>query len=188
RKKRNQRSTNTIIHQVEAMKEMVQAFSEYARPPALHLQSVDLNALIREGVELYRGESAQRKFTLELADDLVPIEADAGRLRQLLNNLLQNALEATQGQVDCNIQVRTRNGEDRYAGMLELHVQDNGPGLDEAVIEQLFEPYVTTKPRGSGLGLAIVKKIIEEHNGMIAARNTEPGALITVRLPLRIKR
>lgn len=181
------RSTDTIIHQVEAMKEMVQAFSDYARPPALHLQSVDLNALIREGVELYRGQSGQPKFTLELADDLTSLEADPGRLRQLLNNLLQNALEATQGQPDCQIELRTRNGEGRYADMLELHVQDNGPGLDEAVIEQLFEPYVTTKPRGSGLGLAIVKKIIEEHNGTISARNTDTGARITVRLPLRMK-
>lgn len=181
------RSTDTIIHQVEAMKEMVQAFSEYARPPALLLQSVDLNAVIRDVVELYRGEAAQPGFTLTLADDLEPVQADPSRLRQLLNNLLQNALEAAGPQGDCQIELKTLNGEGRYAGMLELHVQDNGPGLDPGVIEQLFEPYVTTKPRGSGLGLAIVKKIIEEHNGTITARNTESGARITVRLPLRVK-
>lgn len=181
------RSTDTIIHQVEAMKEMVQAFSEYARPPALRLQSVDLNALIREGVELYQAESVRSVFSLDLADHLSAVEADPSRLRQLLNNLLQNALEATQSQADCRILLSTRQGEGRYAGMLELEIQDNGPGLDDAVIEQLFEPYVTTKPRGSGLGLAIVKKIIEEHNGTISARNTQSGARITVRLPLRVE-
>lgn len=181
------RSTDTIIHQVEAMKEMVQAFSEYARPPALRLQPVDLNALIREGVELYQAESVRPLFSLDLADELGAVEADPSRLRQLLNNLLQNALEATHSQADCEISLSTRQGQGRYAGMLELEIQDNGPGLDDAVIEQLFEPYVTTKPRGSGLGLAIVKKIIEEHNGTITARNTESGARMTVRLPLRVK-
>jgi multi-sensor signal transduction histidine kinase (EC 2.7.13.3) len=67
--------------------------------------------------------------------------------------------------------------------MIELNIQDNGPGFADDVLEQLFEPYVSTKPRGSGLGLAIVKKIVEEHNGMISARNTEAGAHIAVRLP-----
>ena len=181
------RSTDTIIHQVEAMKEMVQAFSEYARPPALRLQPVDLNALIREGVELYQAESVRPLFSLDLADELGAVEADPSRLRQLLNNLLQNALEATYSQADCEISLSTRQSQGRYDGMLELEIQDNGPGLDDAVIEQLFEPYVTTKPRGSGLGLAIVKKIIEEHNGTITARNTESGARMTVRLPLRVK-
>ncbi len=177
-----ERSTNTIIHQVEAMKEMVQAFSEYARPPALRTQAVDFNGLIREVVELYRGEPEQAEFDLLLAEDLPRLEADPGRLRQLLNNLLRNALEAS-GDGHCLIQVSTARGRDRYADMIELCIRDNGPGFDEAMLSQVFEPYVSTKPRGSGLGLAIVKKIVEEHNGMISARNEDHGARITVRLP-----
>ncbi len=176
------RSTDTIIHQVEAMKEMVQAFSEYARPPVLRPESVDLNALVGEVVELYRGEPEQPEFRLELAADLPRLEADPGRLRQLLNNLLRNALEAADSG-HCVVTVSTARGSGRHADMIELHLQDNGPGFADSMLDQLFEPYVSTKPRGSGLGLAIVKKIVEEHNGIIGARNTDDGAKISVRLP-----
>ncbi|KAF0279402.1 HAMP domain-containing protein [Spiribacter aquaticus] len=177
-----QRSTDTIIHQVEAMKDMVQAFSEYARPPVLELQRVDLNALVQEVAELYRGQAAQASIRTDLDEHLPGLEADAGRLRQLLNNLIRNALEADDGGA-CEIVVSTRRGTGRHAGCVELDIEDNGPGFADAMLDQLFEPYVSTKPRGSGLGLAIVKKIVEEHNGSISARNVEGGARLSVRLP-----
>jgi len=79
--------------------------------------------------------------------------------------------------------VSTRRGTGRHAGCVELDIEDNGPGFADAMLDQLFEPYVSTKPRGSGLGLAIVKKIVEEHNGSISARNVEGGARLSVRLP-----
>ena len=179
-----QRSTETIIHQVEAMKEMVQAFSEYARPPTLQPEALDLNALVREVVELYRNETVRPWFELQLAEGLPRLEADPGRLRQLLNNLLRNAIEAAGGE-SCRITVTTAAGQGRFDGMIELHIHDNGPGFAPEMLSQLFEPYVSSKPRGSGLGLAIVKKIVEEHNGTISARNTDEGAGITVRLPRR---
>ena len=178
-----ERSTQTIVHQVEVMKDMVQAFSDYARPPALQRRPVDLNALIREVVELYRGEPGEPQLELELADDLPPLMADPGRVRQLLNNLLRNALEAAEPGA-CHITLSTARGEGRHADRIELDVQDNGPGFSEDMLNRLFEPYVTTKARGSGLGLAIVKKIVEEHHGTISARNVSHGARITVRLPL----
>jgi len=177
-----QRATETIIHQVEAMKEMVQAFSEYARPPVLQLQRVDFNALVQEVVELYRGQAAQASIRTDLDDRLPWLEADPGRLRQLLNNLIRNALEADAGGA-CEIVVSTRRRSGRHAGGVELDIEDNGPGFADAMLDQLFEPYVSTKPRGSGLGLAIVKKIVEEHNGSISARNVEGGARLSVRLP-----
>ena len=177
-----QRSTETIIHQVEAMKEMVQAFSEYARPPVLRPRTVDFNALVQEVVELYRGQSAGAAIDVDLDDGLPGLQADPGRLRQLLNNLIRNALEAD-GAGNCRIVVSTRRGSGRHAHGVELDVQDNGPGFADAMLDQLFEPYVSTKTRGSGLGLAIVKKIVEEHNGTITARNIDGGARISVRLP-----
>ncbi len=177
------RSTDTIIHQVEAMKDMVQAFSEYARPPALQRRPVDLNALVREVTELYRSEGQDPALQLDLAADLPALQADPGRLRQLLNNLLRNALEAAEPE-GCTVTIRTARGAGRYADWIELDVQDNGPGFAEAMLSQLFEPYVTSKARGSGLGLAIVKKIVEEHNGTISARNINGGARVSVRLPL----
>ncbi|WP_440996761.1 ATP-binding protein [Arhodomonas sp. SL1] len=182
-----ERSTRTIIQQVDAMKAMVNAFSEYARPPRLSLTEVDLNALVQDVVELHRSETGRVRFQLDLDEALPPLRADPGRLRQLLNNLIRNAMEAAEGggrDEGCLLRVSTCVGSGRYEDMVELAVNDNGPGFPEEVLDQLFEPYVTTKPRGTGLGLAIVKKIVEEHNGLIAARNLPDGARITVRLPV----
>jgi nitrogen fixation/metabolism regulation signal transduction histidine kinase len=119
------------------------------------------------------------------------IEADRGRLRQLLHNLLANACEALEGRGDARLQVETRLSVRPAGSAAEIIVEDNGPGFAPEVVERLFDPYVTTKPKGTGLGLAIVKKIIEEHGGKIEAQNIagnagEPvsGARVRIELPL----
>ncbi|MCO6412875.1 MAG: HAMP domain-containing protein [Thiogranum sp.] len=165
------RATRTIVQQVETLKEMVNAFSEYARAPKLQLEPVDLYELLRDMAELYRGSTLRIK--LELADPPPLIKGDAGRLRQLLHNLYKNALEAVRDQEDGELVVRSRwilEAGDRF---IDVSFDDNGGGFSEEVLERLFEPYVTTKTRGTGLGLAIVKKIVEEHNGQIRAQNSE---------------
>ena len=178
------RATHTIVQQVETLKGMVKAFSDYARMPALELEEVDLNTLIREVRELYRGGDMQTRIRLQLDDTAPPVEADVGRLRQLLTNLLKNALEAMD-YGEGEIRITTRCAEEHACRYLELKVEDTGPGIPEEMLSQLFEPYVTSKPRGSGLGLAIVKKIVEEHGGMLLARNRpEGGACIVIRLPV----
>ncbi len=179
-----ERATQTIIAQVDTMKAMVTAFSEYARPPRLQIEPIDLNALVREVAELHRGESGGPELELELAAGLPALRADPGRLRQVLNNLLRNAAEASREGAPCRVTVSTRRGQGRHRNSLELVVRDNGRGFDAEVQSRLFEPYVTTKTKGTGLGLAIVKKIVEEHHGRIWARNLETGAQVTVRLPL----
>lgn len=181
------RSTHTIVQQVETMKEMVNAFSEYARAPQIQLQVLDLNRLVREVLDLYRGGRGERgrpAIAAELDPAAPRVEADAGRLRQLLHNLVKNAQEATADSAEAHIRVATRvidsADEQPY---VELSVQDNGPGFSAEMLAKLFEPYVTTKPKGTGLGLAIVKKIVEEHGGIIQAENApEGGALICIRL------
>ncbi|ABI57964.1 ATP-binding protein [Alkalilimnicola ehrlichii MLHE-1] len=177
-----ERSTGTIVRQVSAMKEMVNAFSEYARPPRLRLERVDLNTLVAEVAELYRGESG---LVLEMApaEGLPAIRADAGRLRQLLHNLIKNAQEAAEGETRVRLET---DWEDVPGGRkVRLRVCDNGPGFNAEMLASLFEPYVTTKARGTGLGLPIVKKIVEEHGGSISARNSDGGgACISMRFPL----
>ena len=178
------RATHTIVQQVETMKELVKAFSEYARMPALELEGLNLNRLIEEVRELYRGTGAQLRFELDLDPRLPPVEADAGRLRQLLHNLVKNAQEAMQQSPDKKITIRTRCEGETVNRFVELRLSDTGPGIPEEMFEQLFEPYVTSKPRGSGLGLAIVKKIVEEHGGVLWAENNPgAGASIVIRLP-----
>jgi nitrogen fixation/metabolism regulation signal transduction histidine kinase len=181
------RGTETIVQQVEAMKEMVNAFSEYARAPRFEMAEVNLNQLVTEVIDLYRAQVVGRGLTLEvrLAPEGTRLVGDRGRLRQLLHNLLTNAVEALEGKPGGSITVATRlvqrNGED----VVEIVVEDNGPGFQRDLIGQVFDPYVTTKPRGTGLGLAIVRKIVEEHGGHVEADNrTDGGALVRVELPL----
>ena len=179
------RATLTIVNQVDAMKKMVNAFSEYARIPQISMKPMDLNQLVREVLDLYRSSDLKARILEELTPDNACIEGDNGRLRQLLHNLLKNALEAVSDVPDACINIATRNVDEDGRKSVELCIDDNGPGIDPGVLENIFEPYVSTKTKGSGLGMAIVKKIVEEHGGTITATNGEAGgARIRVKLLL----
>ncbi len=181
------RATHTIIQQVEAMKQMVNAFSEYARTPTMQVTRFDVNALITEVSELYAHQEKPLSITLALARDLPQIEADAGRLRQVLHNLLRNSIEATEHRDDAYVEVATRKVPGSSPELIEIRVTDNGPGFTGDIVHQVFDPYVTSKPKGTGLGLAIVKKLVEEHGGQISARNREHGgAEIAILLPIAV--
>jgi nitrogen fixation/metabolism regulation signal transduction histidine kinase len=178
------RLTHTIIQQVEAMKEMVNAFSSYARTPQVRIERVGLNELAREVVELYRYNRPGATVEAQLDERVPRVDADPGRLRQVLHNLLKNALEACEGRPGCRVALGTRYVEERGAHHVEVSVEDDGPGFAPEVLEHLFEPYVTTKSRGTGLGLAIVKKIVEEHGGIVRAEaRPEGGARVWLRIP-----
>ncbi|MDD3354170.1 ATP-binding protein [Zoogloea sp.] len=172
-----ERSTNTIVNQVEAMKNLVNAFRDYARLPAPSMADVDLNALVRDVLGLY--ESSRIMVHAELATDLPLIQADPTQIRQVIHNLLQNAEDAAGDQDHPEITLLTRSDARR----VDLVLRDNGPGFPPEILSRAFEPYVTTKTRGTGLGLAIVKKIIDEHEGEIRLANREAGgAEIRIRL------
>jgi PAS domain S-box-containing protein len=179
------RATHTIIQQVEAMKEMVNAFSQYARAPDIELTRFDLNELITEVTELYRHQEKPVKIVLALDRDLPLVEADVGRIRQVLHNLIRNALEAMEEQSDAQVDISTRLVTGTGAAAVAIEVVDNGPGFAESVMQQAFDPYVTSKAKGTGLGLAIVKKLVEEHGGQVRAANMERGgARISILLPI----
>ena len=184
-----ERATHTIVQQVEALKSMVNAFSEYARAPELKLTFLDLNATVREVVELYRAQEAVAMITVTTDSSLPQIYADSGRLRQVLNNLLANALEAVDGMPDGEVDVSTLRSSGPKGDIAVIMVTDNGHGFQKEMLARVFDPYVTSKPRGTGLGLAIVKKIAEEHGGTIAADNRpEGGAYVRVELPVAVPR
>lgn len=179
------RSTTTIIHQVEAMKEMVNTFRDYAQPPQLAAEPLNLNNIVQQVMDLYRSTHPEVKKTLDLAPDLPLIKADQGRLRQVLHNLIKNAIEALHDTPQATLALSTRCVSSKGNPYTEILICDNGPGFSEELKGKVFEPYITDKPKGTGLGLAIVKKIIEEHGGMIRAENRpEGGALISIRLPV----
>lgn len=179
------RSTHTIVQQVEVMKEMVKAFAEYARVPQLRLQWLDLNKVINEVLDLYRGEGVRARFLTELDSGLPKLRVDSGRIRQLLHNLIKNSLEARKPGRECVVAIRTAALVESGVKIVEMRIEDNGPGLPPDMLGRFFEPYITTKRKGSGLGLAIVKKIVEEHGGSVRAENAaQGGALIIIRFPI----
>jgi nitrogen fixation/metabolism regulation signal transduction histidine kinase len=180
-----ERATHTIVQQVDAMKQMVNAFSEYARAPDMRLQHFNLNQLVTEVAELYRLQDPSIEIRLDLDCGLPELEADRGRVRQILANLITNGLEALSGVQGGCVEISTRQQRAEGAASAVLCVRDNGPGFRKEILGRLFDPYVTGKPRGTGLGLAIVKRIVEEHGGRIEAENRpEGGAKILVFLPV----
>ena len=174
-----ERGTTTIVNQVEAMKNLVNAFRDYARLPAPTLAAIDLNALIREVLNLY--ESASAHIRTELGSNLPLVKGDATQIRQVIHNMLQNAQDALAAQDDGEIGVITRRDGERAV----LLFRDNGPGFPAEVLAHAFEPYFTTKSRGTGLGLAMVKKIVDEHGGDVRLSNREGGGA-EVRIRLRL--
>src|SRR4029077_8432757 len=162
------------------------AFSEYARAPEMHVTHFSLNQLVTEVADLYRSHDPRTPIGLDLDERLEGIEADRSRVRQVLNNLVTNALEALDGVGAPKLEIVTRLETGTDAEYAVLTVCDNGPGFQRELLGKVFDPYVTTKPKGTGLGLAIVKKIIEEHGGKIDADNRpEGGARVRVVLPVK---
>ena len=178
------KTTGTIVNQVAALKRMVDDFRDYARTPPAVLQPLDLNGLILDILQLYASAKGGGRIDTthfragpieaELMQDLPPIQGDPTQLRQVIHNLLQNALDATETRETPLIQLRTRlrasessPGETR----VQLVIIDNGPGFSAGLLKRAFEPYVTTKAKGTGLGLPLVKKILDEHGAQIELQN-----------------
>lgn len=172
------RSTDTIVKQVAALKEMVEAFRNYARAPSLNLEKQDLNGLVSEVLVLY--EAGACKFNARLSADALPIVADTTAMRQVLHNLFKNAAEAAESDEAPQVNVETG----REGGQVFLTVCNNGKNFSKEMLHNAFEPYVTDKPTGTGLGLPVVKKIIEEHGGRISLINQNSGgACVKIALP-----
>ncbi len=168
------RSTEMIIGQVQAMKEMVNDFRDFAKTPTPQLKPVSINTLISEILGLYEGSPLR----IQLDPNCPQIMGDPTQLRQVIHNLLQNAQDATlEGpHPDSPVEVKTElapygehNGIVQNA--VRLSISDSGVGFTAKILARAFEPYVTTKSKGTGLGLAVVKKIIDDHSAKIEIRN-----------------
>ena len=172
------RSVATIVNQVQAMKTLVNEFRDYARLPAAHLSPLDLNELVNEVLGLYVTAQEAGQLKAELASGMPLIVGDPTQLRQVIHNLVQNALDAVADRERGCVQVRTEVARSDQGELraVRLHVIDNGPGFADKVLKRAFEPYVTTKTKGTGLGLAVVKKIADEHGARIRIANLGKSA------------
>lgn len=173
------KSTDTIVKQVAALKEMVEAFRNYARAPKLKLQEIDLNTLVSEVLVLY--ESSACTFSSELSNMPMLLKADTTAMRQVLHNLFKNAAEAAESDSEPRVHVKTWRTETTQG----FTVQNNGKSFSKHILQHAFEPYITDKPTGTGLGLPVVKKIIEDHGGKITLTNLpENGASVQIEFTL----
>ena len=177
------RATRTIAQQVESMKSMVNAFSDYAQPVISRPKRLDINTLIRDITELHIAHLTRIRFLFDLADDLPLVMTDPAGIRQVLNNLIINASDAL-GDKGGELKLSTRIDHAKN-NLLVLELQDNGPGFPAELLDRIFEPYVTTKTSGSGLGLPISRRIIEENSGTMRAANLpKGGAVVIIQLPV----
>jgi two-component system sensor histidine kinase HydH len=153
---------------------------DFLRPAQPRRQEVDVNQVIHE-VKALMGDAVKDKgvsLVERLAPNLPPIEADPNQLKQVLVNLVKNALEAT----DKKGKIRLSSGA--QDAQVWFAVQDTGKGMPEDVLEKIFHPFYTTKDKGTGLGLAVINKIVNDHHGTITVDSVAgSGSTFTVRLP-----
>jgi len=180
------RMTNTIIQQVETMKVMVNDFSDYARSSDSKKEEIEIVRLLQEGVDLFSNMNHGSRIEIDIKTDLPKIYGDEKKLRQVLNNLLTNAVDANAMGHDNSLKISAKVANIEDNEIIEIRIMDSGPGIDPLVENNLLEPYITTKEKGTGLGLAIVKKIIDEHSGTFWLENNreENGACAVIRLPV----
>lgn len=184
------RTTGTIVTQVDAMKQMVNDFRDFAKLPEAVLKPLNLKFFLEEVVDFYH--SAGTKVELHCEGNLPEISGDANQLRQVFHNLISNSVEAIgrnspNPYICLSASLQMQNGT---ATGVRVTLKDNGGGFSSSVLAKAFEPYITTKPTGTGLGLPMVKKIMDEHHARISLDNrTEVngqviGAKITLVFPL----
>jgi len=172
--------TTAIVQEVDALKNLVDEFAQFARLPAVNLAPGSLHEVIDQTLSLYDGLFAGVVFERRLAVDLPSVRIDADQMKRVVINLVDNAIEATEKKGTVTISTEF----DRAHARVRLGVADDGPGIPDDDRDRLFVPSFSTKKRGSGLGLAIVSRIIQEHQGVIRVEDNAPrGARFVVELP-----
>lgn len=171
-----------IVEEVDRLNRVVGSFLDYARPSKGNPSPTDVNGAVERTLLLLQSEAASVEVTVQLDPELPPVRIDVEQLRQVLINLVQNALQAMEGEGELHIS--TGRGVEAGVELVEVRVRDTGPGITDAVLANLFVPFVTTKQRGTGLGLAISQRIVAAAGGRIVVRTKRgEGTTFIVRLP-----
>ena len=180
-----EKTTRTIVQQVEALKNMVSAFSDYAQAINIKEKPVNINLLLEDIAELHHGSLNQCQIALNLDQDLPMIYSDIDALRQVFNNLFLNAMQSMQDQKESRLTICSEHHQDKSGDHMLIKVIDIGSGIKPEFRDTLFDPYVSSKKKGSGLGLAIVKRITENLGGTVWVQQNSPtGSQFIVKLPI----
>jgi signal transduction histidine kinase len=173
-----------VLQEIERIDQLVARLRGFAAPPTVRFRPVDLHQLLRETLALLRGEIERARVRVTVASErsTPPVLGDPAQLKQLLLNILMNALEA----IDRGGEIAVRLTNPHSSRTLILEISDTGPGVPEELLPKIFEALVTTKPEGSGLGLAICRAIADAHHAVIRAENNVPrsGMRMVVEFPI----
>jgi len=176
-----ERSTKTIIKEVEGLKGLVDEFSRFSKMPEIKKMPSHLPTIIDEVVNLYKGYKGIEVNVL-LPEECPLIEVDEEQFKRVMINIFDNAVHAISNKGKIDVKLRF----DLASNMAFIDIADNGPGIRDEDKERLFLPYFSTKKEGTGLGLAIANRIIAEHRGYIRVRDNEPkGTIFTMEIPIR---
>lgn len=174
--------TKTIIDQVDVLKNLVNAFSRYARLPVTNPILGDMNEVISDSVILFQDAHKDIWFDFQKDQDIPKLNLDSEQIKRVVINLLDNAVAAINKQ-DGHIVIRT--SYDKVHKRARVEVADNGCGVPFSYKAKMFEPYFSTKRSGTGLGLAIVSSIISDHHGHVSVRDNSPsGTIVAFELPV----
>lgn len=174
--------SHLIEREVGTLAALVNEFSQFVRFPSAKLEPAGVNEIVREALEVFSGRLDGIMLTSSLAESLPTIRADAGLLRGVIVNLIDNAAEALESTSIRNIRVITRFNSE--SDSVEIAVEDTGHGISPADKDKLFLPHFSTKDRGTGLGLAIASRIVTEHNGLLRVEDNSPvGSRFILELP-----
>jgi nitrogen fixation/metabolism regulation signal transduction histidine kinase len=178
-----EQSYTSITNEVENLKNMVTEFSNFARMPKPRTRPASINEIVQDAISLYTGLPENIEIKIDLAKDVPQLMADSDQMRQVLHNLVGNAVEAMPngGQITLNTHFEVEN-------IIIVEIADTGCGMSDEVMQKIFTPYFTTKEKGTGLGMAIVAQIIEEHGGSISVESTQGvGTKVIVKLKAGIE-
>jgi two-component system nitrogen regulation sensor histidine kinase NtrY len=174
--------TQTIIDQVEVLKNLVNEFSRYARMPVTSPTLNDLNAVVADTVSLFQDAHKDINFELNTAEELPRFDLDAEQINRVMINLLDNAVAAINKK---NGRITVTVSYDEQHRRANVAVADDGPGVPSSYKRKVFEPYFSTKKSGTGLGLAIVSSIISDHHGQVSVADNDPtGTIVSFQLPV----
>jgi PAS domain S-box-containing protein len=191
---RRKRYVDLIVTEIERLERILEKLIDFTRRGEVQLQWIDPNGLIEYILGVTDGRLKEKKLLVKknLGSELGEIPVDPGRFQQLMLNLISNAIDASPegGVIELEtgatipIDRALRTGELQSEVFFELKIRNNGPTIPPEVLEQIFNPFFTTKRHGTGLGLTVSRKIVEDHAGSISVKSDEHGTSFTIWLPM----